>query len=130
VTIHRIEDQPSVPTGKRARGAGQAGDGFAMPEPIEIPPALRMRDSRLTALIDACYPATARRLGQEGRVVVRLAIDAGGRASSRAIEQSSGCPGLDAAAECVVRRLDFVPGRRDGRAVLAVVLLPIAFRLD
>jgi outer membrane biosynthesis protein TonB len=45
------------------------------------------------------------------------------------VVQGSGFPRLDGAVDCVLRRLEFVPGRRDGRAVPSSVLLPIAFRL-
>ena len=93
-------------------------------------PALRTPDSRLAALIDSCYPSAARRLGEEGRAVARVVIDATGRATAWTVEQSSGFPRLDAAMDCVIRRLEFVPGRRDGRAVEATVMLPIVFRLD
>ena len=93
-------------------------------------PTLRMHDSRLSALIDACYPATARRLGEEGRAIARVAIGADGRPAVWSIAQSSGFPRLDAAMDCVIRRLEFAAGQRDGRAVEAVVMLPIVFRLD
>jgi hypothetical protein len=40
-----------------------------------------------------------------------------------------GFPGLDAAMDCVLGQLEFVAGRRDGRAVEAMARLPIVFRL-
>jgi protein TonB len=93
-------------------------------------PTLRIRDSRLAALIDACYPAASRRLGEEGRVVARVTIDAAGRPIAWSVEQSSGFVHLDSVVDCVIRRLEFIPGRRDGRGVEATVMLPIVFRLD
>ena len=81
-------------------------------------------------MINACYPAGARRAGEEGRVTVRVVIGAGGPASTWNVEHGSGFPRLDAAVGCVIRRLEFLPGRRDGRAVDATVMLPIVFRLD
>ena len=93
-------------------------------------PALRTPDSRLAELIDSCFPSAARRLGEEGRAVARVVINTTGRATAWTVEQSSGFPRLDAAMDCVIRRLEFIPGRRDGRAVEATVMLPIVFRLD
>lgn len=93
------------------------------------PPALQMRDNRLAALVDDCYPAAARRMGEEGRAIARIVVGTDGRAASWTPILGSGFPRLDAALGCVVRRLQFVPGRRDGRAVAAEVQLPIVFRL-
>lgn len=94
------------------------------------PPALRSRDSRIAALIDACYPAASRRKGEEGRVTAWIVVDASGIAREWALARGSGFPGLDAALGCVVPRLRFHPGRRDGRAVTAEVRLPVVFRLN
>jgi protein TonB len=93
------------------------------------PPTLQMRDSRLAALVDACYPSAARRMGEEGRAVALIVVDADGRVSSWTRMQGSGFSRLDAALDCVIRRLQFQPGRRDGRDVVAEVQLPIVFRL-
>ena len=93
-------------------------------------PEIRTPDRRVKSLIDSCYPSASRRLSEEGRVVARVVIGADGRAASWAVDQMSGFPRLDAATACVVRRLDFVAGRRDGHAVEATVRLPIMFQLD
>ena len=106
-----------------------AGTGPVVPSNAKAP-ALRTPDGRLAALIDSCYPSAARRLEEEGRAMARVVIDATGRATAWIVEQSSGFPRLDAAMDCVIRRLEFVPGRREGRAVEATVMLPIFFRLD
>ncbi len=110
---------------------GQAGVGNGPVVPVEErAPALRTRDGRLAALINACYPPASRRLGEEGRAVARVVIDSQGRAIRWAVDQTSGFPRLDAAMDCVIRRLEFISGRRDGRAVEATALLPIVFALD
>jgi protein TonB len=88
-----------------------------------------MRGDRLAALIATCYPSAARRRGEEGRARVRIVVGANGRASSWALAEGTGISRLDSALDCVVRRLQFEPGHRDGRAVDAEVQLPIVFRL-
>ena len=120
-------DPPLIDT-TRKPVVPSAGTGPVAPVEAKAP-TLRTRDS-LAALIDTCYPSAARRLGEEGRAVARIIIDATGRASAWTVERSSGFPRLDAAMDCVIRRLEFVPGRREGRAVEATVMLPIVFRLD
>lgn len=117
-------DQLPVTAGSAA-GTGSSGQDTDLQ-----PPALQMRDSRLAALVDACYPAAARRMGEEGRAVARIIVNADGRAASWAKVQGSGFPRLDAAIGCVIRRLHFLPAQRDGRAIVAEVQLPIVFQLN
>jgi protein TonB len=110
----------------------RAGDGVAeRPAVVEvIAPRLRMHGDRLAALINACYPAAARRAGEEGRVLVRVLVGSDGKVVSWQVQQGSGFPRLDEAVRCIIERLVIEPGRRDGRAVAAEALLPIVFRLD
>lgn len=129
-------DIPAFPEPGPVSGASYArphqnvGRGPHVPAAEVQEPRLRTRDRRLAALVDACYPAGARRLGEEGRVVLRVMIGADGQAGGWTLAQSSGFPRLDDAVGCVLSRLEFVPGRRDGGAVDVEVLLPIVFRLD
>jgi protein TonB len=92
--------------------------------------SLRTRRDRLDALIDSCYPAAARRGNEEGRAVAHVVLGAQGAVASWSVAESSGFPRLDAAMDCVIRRLAFEPARRDGAAVASEVRLPIVFRLD
>jgi len=75
------------------------------------------------------YPPASRRLGEEGRVVLRVLVESDGLASEVAIKTSSGFPRLDQAAEDAVRRWKFVPARQGDEAVRAAVLVPIVFNL-
>ena len=84
----------------------------------------------MQSLIDSCYPVASRRLSEEGRVVASVVIGADGRPATWSVDEGSGFPRLDAAMDCVLRRLEFVAGRRDGRAVDATVRVPIVFRLN
>ena len=114
------------------RDAGLAGDdGVADTGAVAIvAPRLRMQGDRLAALINACYPAGARRAVEEGRVIVRVLVGSDGKVLSWRIQQGTGFPRLDEAVRCIIERLGIEPGRRDGRAVEAEALLPIVFRLD
>jgi protein TonB len=76
------------------------------------------------------YPLAARRLGQQGRVVLRAHVDADGRCEELRLAASSGHRLLDDAALATVRRWRFLPATRAGIAVASWVEVPIAFRLD
>jgi len=94
------------------------------------PPRIKARGDRIMAAIAACYPSASRRLSEEGRVMLTITIDAAGKVGAMSVSQSSGFARLDGAAECVVRRLPFEPGKRDGQAVAAQATLPIVFKLE
>jgi periplasmic protein TonB len=113
-------------------GIGTSGEaGSAATVDNYVAPRLRTRSGNLAALIDSCYPAASRRLNEEGRVIAKVTIGAQGSALSRSVAESSGFARLDSAAlNCVIRKLEFVAGRRDGQAVAAEAMLPIVFRLD
>ncbi len=75
------------------------------------------------------YPLTARRLGQEGVVMLTVRIDADGRPLEVEVEQSSGFPLLDDSALTTVRRWRFRSARMGGVPVASTVEVPIRFVL-
>ncbi|MBL8376371.1 MAG: energy transducer TonB [Burkholderiales bacterium] len=75
------------------------------------------------------YPPLSRRMGEQGRVVLRVMVDASGLPSSVEVRTSSGSERLDLAALEAVKRWKFVPARQGERAVPAQVLVPISFNL-
>lgn len=76
------------------------------------------------------YPRASRRLGEQGRVVLRVRVEADGRPSRLEVQHSSGSPRLDDAALDAVRRWSFVAARRGDEKVAAWVLVPMEFRLN
>ncbi len=75
------------------------------------------------------YPAMSRRLGEQGRILLRVMVSADGAAISVVLQASSGSSRLDEAALDAVRRWRFVPAQRGGQAVSASVVVPIKFSL-
>lgn len=75
------------------------------------------------------YPPLSRRLGEQGRVLVRVFVNPNGAPAKVQLRESSGHRRLDAAAEAAVRRWRFVPARRGQAPVGDWVLVPIAFKL-
>jgi protein TonB len=76
------------------------------------------------------YPQSSRRLGEQGRVVLRVLVNPRGAADEVEVRDSSGFQRLDESARETVRRWKFVPAKRGDEAVSAWVLIPISFRLD
>jgi protein TonB len=62
--------------------------------------------------------------------MLTITIAADGKVGAMSVNQSSGFARLDGAAECVVRRLPFEPGKRDGQPVDSQATLPIVFKLE
>lgn len=75
------------------------------------------------------YPALSRRIGEEGRVLLRVHVSEQGLATQVQLRTSSKHPRLDEAALEAVRRWRFVPARRGDQPVAAWVLVPISFSL-
>jgi protein TonB len=75
------------------------------------------------------YPETARRRGEQGRVLLEVSVSADGMPVSVTVARSSGYPSLDSAALSAVQRWRFVPATRGGAPVAAVAEVPVRFRL-
>jgi periplasmic protein TonB len=76
------------------------------------------------------YPLLSRRAGEQGRVLLRVLVNADGRADEVQVHTSSGHWRLDDSARKTVGGWRFVQARRCPLAVPAWVLIPISFRLD
>lgn len=76
------------------------------------------------------YPPLARRMGEQGRVFLRVRVAADGVAQQVELKTTSGSPRLDHAALETVKRWRFVPARQGDQAVAAWVVVPISFTLE
>ncbi len=76
------------------------------------------------------YPALSKRMGEEGKVVLRVSVNPQGTADSVDIKTSSGSPRLDESAQKTVRNWKFVPAKRGDTPVQSWVLVPIIFKLE
>lgn len=109
--------QPAANSGASEPATGEPGTGMLGAAPRANNPA-------------PSYPASARRRGQEGRVLLQVEVLANGNAGSVTLEKSSGIDSLDAAALDTVRRWRFRPARKNGQPVAATVQIPIRFALN
>ena len=98
----------------------------APPAPIVLPrfDADYLRNSA------PAYPSLSRRMGEQGRVLVRVVVRPDGMPDSVVLRQSSGSQRLDEAALDAVRRWRFVPARQGSTPVTAAVIIPIVFSLE
>ncbi len=76
------------------------------------------------------YPARSRRLGEQGKVALRVYVSAAGRPEKIQISKSSGYSRLDESAKSAVRNWRFIPARLGEKAVSAWVIVPIVFSLE
>ncbi len=60
------------------------------------------------------YPSISRRMGEEGKVILRVLVNAKGLPEQVEVKQSSGFERLDKAAVQAVKRWKFTPGTRNG----------------
>jgi protein TonB len=75
------------------------------------------------------YPAVSKRAGEQGRVMLRVRVDASGVVEAVELQATSGFPRLDEAALAAVRRWRFVPAKLGERAVAGWAVVPISFSL-
>ncbi len=76
------------------------------------------------------YPPLSRRMGEQGKVVIRTLIGADGVAQDASIHLSSGFDRLDQAALATARKWRYVPGKRAGVAEAMWFNVPFTFVLE
>lgn len=106
--------------------------------PPEVKPTSSAAEPVVQARFDADYlknpappyPPLSRRMGEEGKVILRVLVNPQGSADSVEIKTSSGSQRLDEAAQKTVRNWKFIPAKRGEIAVQSRVLVPIIFKLE
>jgi len=76
------------------------------------------------------YPKISKRAGEEGRVLLKVLVNAKGDAENVEIEKSSRFDRLDQAAINAVQRWRFIPAHKGEQALSAFVLVPVNFSLS
>lgn len=100
----------------------------AAPQPPEmvIPPSFRTDYLENPA---PAYPPISRRLGEEGKVFLRVLVDVHGLPIRVELKSSSGFARLDGVALEAVKQWRFVPARQGDGPLSAWVVVPILFSL-
>lgn len=76
------------------------------------------------------YPALARRMGEEGEVVLRVELSEDGQIASVRVATSSGFRRLDEAALAAIKNWRCHAAEREGQPVRAVAIQPFKFSLE
>ena len=128
--LRKLAPQP-VPVETAAPAPAIVEPVAAAPEPVAAPPSETqpLFDADYLANPKPAYPALSRRLGEEGKVMLRVQVTASGLPLAVEVQAGSGSARLDQAALDAVRRWRFVPARRGSASVAATVLVPIVFSL-
>jgi periplasmic protein TonB len=85
---------------------------------------------KTTNRVEPVYPATSRRLGEEGTVRLRVLVDQSGKPRDVNVMGSSGFSRLDAAAIEAVKRWKFVAATDGTKSITAWTQVAITFRLE
>lgn len=96
-------------------------------EPVKLSSELSVSCPKLTP---PEYPAISRRMGEEGKLVLRVELDEHGRIDTAKVISSSGYERLDNAALDAVKSWQCNPSLRDGQPVRAEALQPFNFVLQ
>jgi len=76
------------------------------------------------------YPMQARRMGEQGKVLLKVLVSQDGKAEAVKVDTSSGHQKLDQAAIDAVKKWSFVPAKRSNQPISAYVLVPVNFTLN
>jgi protein TonB len=121
------------PPSSAATGTPSVASAPVAAAPVAAAPAPRIElPSASAAYLNnppPAYPALSRRLGEQGRVLLRVRIEPDGTASAAEIRTSSGYERLDQAALQAVLSWRYVPGKRNGVPEAMWFLIPIQFEL-
>ena len=95
--------------------------------PVTLSSELSVSCPKLTA---PTYPAISRRMGEEGKLVLRVELDESGHIDEAQVIDSSGYARLDNAALEAVKNWQCRPSMRNGQPVRAIALQPFNFVLQ
>jgi len=98
------------------------------PEPAQVVPPRYNADYLQNPA--PAYPPLARRMHEQGKVLIRVLVSVDGMPERIELKASSGYARLDRAALETIRGWKFVPARQGNDKVAAWVVVPVTFSLD
>jgi protein TonB len=110
--------------------AASAAVAAAPPPAPAAPPTISISQVRYLRAPEPAYPLGSRRAHEEGRVEIRVLVDALGAPAQASVLRSSGHERLDEAALAAVRAARFKPYTENGIARPFWVVVPLVFEID
>ena len=108
----------------------QAAPQPAPPAPPSVPITPPNFNAAYLSNPVSAYPLVSQRLGEQGRVLLRVVVEANGLPSRVEVEKTSGYPRLDNAGIETVKRWKFVPARQGDQPIAGIVMVPVVFKLN
>lgn len=129
ITLAPVDPSPPVNTVAKTSSIATSTATTAAPP---APPKLELPSSDADYLNNPKppYPPLSKRMGEQGKVVIRTLIGADGTAQDASIFKSSGFDRLDQAALATARKWRYVPGKRAGAAEAMWFNVPFTFVLE
>ncbi|MDP3841316.1 MAG: energy transducer TonB [Oxalobacteraceae bacterium] len=131
---HAISAPPQPPAAADTPTVAQEASAAAAPaaaaQPVPAQPKTISIGVEYLQQPQPRYPPLSRRMGEEGRAILRVLVNARGMPERSEIRTSSGSARLDEAAREAVMRAQFRPHIDNGQAVAVFVIVPIRFQLD
>ena len=126
---------PQPPAPPIAAPVAQTPEPAPEPAPAPAPPAppkveLPSSDADYLQNPKPAYPPISKRLGEQGKVLVRVLIGVEGNAQKAEIKQTSGFERLDQSAMATVLRWRYTPGKRAGVPEAMWFNVPVNFVLE
>lgn len=122
--------QPAAAASAAPSAAPSAASAALTPETPELPVTPPIGNAAYLHNPPPRYPRSAQEEGWEGRVVLRVHVDAGGHPVEVRLHASSSHEALDKAALAAVRQWSFVPAKRGSTPTDGWVDVPLDFRLN
>lgn len=119
-----VDDTPTTSTAVEAPPAPVAAAPAGTATPKVVTSVQYLRPPQVQ------YPMASRRLGEQGRVVVRVLIDRSGHAERVELHQPSRFPRLNEAALRAAHEALYRPYTENGEALVVWALVPVLFELS
>ena len=123
-----VAEKSAVGAVTAASPAGPAAAPPASPAPPAGPRTITSGVEYVKAPLPE-YPALSKRMGEKGKVVLRVLVNEKGLPDEVLVQTSSGFARLDEAGRQAALRALFKPHQEDGRPVAVFVIVPLNFQL-
>ena len=122
----------AAPTAPAVQASSPAPPPPAPPAPPAVAPKVELPSSKADYLHNPPpeYPRMSKRLGEQGKVVLKVLIGPDGAPQKVELQTSSGFERLDKSAMDAAMRWRYVPGKRGGVAEAMWYQVPIQFTLE